>query len=93
MVYSVAPVSATVAMIGDYFHRRRLSWLLLHQKGGKRHEVSCHPHRGLLARQDDGGRNQPRQEGKRAMFRFDLLHMIRGARPFKSYKTRLGTVI
>ncbi len=44
MVYSFARVGATVTMrVGDYFQHRKRLWLRLHEKGGKRHEVPCHP--------------------------------------------------
>jgi integrase/recombinase XerD len=44
MVYSFARVGATVAMrVGDFFQHRKRLWLRLHEKGGKRHEVPCHP--------------------------------------------------
>jgi integrase/recombinase XerD len=44
MVYSFARVGAAVTMrVGDYFEHRKRLWLRLHEKGGKRHEVPCHP--------------------------------------------------
>ena len=44
MVYSFARVGATVTMrVGDYLQHRKRLWLRLHEKGGKRHEVPCHP--------------------------------------------------
>ena len=44
MVYSFARVGAAVAMKGgDLFQHRKQLWLRLHEKGGKRHEVPCHP--------------------------------------------------
>ena len=44
MVYSFARVGAAVTMrVGDYFQHRKRLWLRLHEKGGKRHEVPCHP--------------------------------------------------
>ena len=44
MVYSFARVGATVTMkVADYFPHRQRWWLRLHEKGGKRHEVPCHP--------------------------------------------------
>jgi integrase/recombinase XerD len=44
MVYSFARVGAAVTMkVGDYFQHRKRWWLRLHEKGGKRHEVPCHP--------------------------------------------------
>jgi hypothetical protein len=44
MVYSFARVGTAVIMkIGDYFQHRKRWWLCLHEKGGKRHEVPCHP--------------------------------------------------
>ena len=44
MVYSFARVGAVVAMKGgDLFQHRKQLWLRLHEKGGKRHEVPCHP--------------------------------------------------
>jgi integrase/recombinase XerD len=29
--------------VGDFFQHRKRLWLRLHEKGGKRHEVPCHP--------------------------------------------------
>ena len=44
MVYSFARVGAAITMkVGDYFQHRKRWWLRLHEKGGKRHEVPCHP--------------------------------------------------
>jgi integrase/recombinase XerC len=44
MVYSFASVGAAVAVQGgDLFQHRKQLWLRLHEKGGKRHEVPCHP--------------------------------------------------
>jgi integrase/recombinase XerD len=44
MVYSFARVGAAVTMrVGDYFQHRKRRWIRLHEKGGKRHEVPCHP--------------------------------------------------
>jgi len=43
MGYSFARVSAVVTLrVEDYFQQGRRSWLRLHEKGGKRHEVPCH---------------------------------------------------
>jgi integrase/recombinase XerD len=43
MGYTFARVSAVVTLrVGDYFQQGRRSWLRLHEKGGKRHEVPCH---------------------------------------------------
>ena len=43
MVYSFARVGAEAAMqVEDYFPQGKRSWLRLHEKGGKRHEVPCH---------------------------------------------------
>jgi site-specific recombinase XerD len=43
MVYSFARVSAVTTMrVEDYFEHGKRSWLRLHEKGGKRHEVPCH---------------------------------------------------
>jgi integrase len=44
MVYSFVRVGAAATMrVGDYFQHRKRLWLRLHEKGGKRHEVPCHP--------------------------------------------------
>jgi integrase len=44
MVYSFARVSAAVSLrVEDYFQHRERWWLRLNEKGGKRHEVPCHP--------------------------------------------------
>ena len=43
MGYSFARVSAVATLrVDDYFQQGRRSWLRLHEKGGKRHEVPCH---------------------------------------------------
>jgi integrase/recombinase XerD len=43
MGYSFARVSAVAGLrVEDYFQQGRRSWLRLHEKGGKRHEVPCH---------------------------------------------------
>ncbi len=92
MVYSFARVGATVTMrVGDYFQHRKSWWLRLHEKGGKRHEVPCHP---SLAEYLDAwiaaaGIGRDKQSalfrslskgallGERAMSRFDAFHMIK----------------
>jgi integrase/recombinase XerD len=43
MGYTFARVSAAGTLrVEDYFQQGRRSWLRLHEKGGKRHEVPCH---------------------------------------------------
>lgn len=43
MVYSFARVGAAVAMrVEDYFVKGRRSWVRLHEKGGKEHEMPAH---------------------------------------------------
>jgi integrase/recombinase XerD len=43
MGYSFARVTAAATLqVEDYFQQGRRSWLMLHEKGGKRHEVPCH---------------------------------------------------
>ena len=43
MVYSFARVGVMVTMrVEDYFVQGRRSWLRLHEKGGKHHEMPCH---------------------------------------------------
>jgi len=77
--------------IGDYFQHRKRWWLCLHEKGGKRHEVPCHPSleeypnawisaAGITC--DKNGplfRNMAKGDwlGERALSRFDVLHMIK----------------
>ena len=34
--------AAATLRVEDYFQQGRRSWLRLHEKGGKRHEVPCH---------------------------------------------------
>jgi integrase/recombinase XerD len=92
MVYSFARVGTAVIMkIGDYFQHRKRWWLRLHEKGGKRHEVPCHPsleeylNAWISAAGITCDKNGPlfRSMGKgdrlgeRAMSRFDVLHMIK----------------
>ena len=43
MGYTFARVSAVVTLrVEDYFQQGRRSWLRLHEKGGRRHELPCH---------------------------------------------------
>jgi integrase/recombinase XerD len=92
MVYSFARVGATITMkVGDYFQHRKRWWLRLHEKGGKRHEVPCHPSleeylNGWIAAagisRDKKGplfRTMGKGDrlGEQAMSRFDVLHMIK----------------
>ncbi len=93
MVYSFARVGATVTMrVGDYFQHHKRSWLRLHEKAGKRHEVPYHPslEEFVLERLGRGGRHRARQERAAVsqyeqghkltdnpMTRFDVLHMIK----------------
>jgi integrase/recombinase XerD len=92
MVYSFARVGTEVTMkIGDYFQHRKRWWLRLHEKGGKRHEVPCHPsleeylNAWISAAGITGDKNGPlfrsmgkgERLGERAMPRFDVLHMIK----------------
>jgi integrase/recombinase XerD len=92
MVYSFARVGAAVTMkVGDYFQHRKRWWLRLHEKGGKRHEVPCHPSleqylNGWISvagiTRDKKGplfRTMGKGDrlGERAMSRFDVLHMIK----------------
>ena len=43
MVYSFARIGAVIQMkVGDYFIQGRRSWIRLHEKGGKEHDVPCH---------------------------------------------------
>jgi integrase/recombinase XerD len=92
MVYSFARVGAAITMkVGDYFQHRKRWWLRLHEKGGKRHEVPCHPSleeylnvwiaAAGISRDKKGplfrtiGKGD--RLGDRAMSRFDVLHMIK----------------
>jgi integrase/recombinase XerD len=92
MVYSFARVGAAVTMrVGDYFEHRKRLWLRLHEKGGKRHEVPCHPSlQGYLdayIRAAEMGGNKKgwlfrgmRRSGTltdKPMTRFDVFHMIK----------------
>lgn len=43
MLYSFARVSAVIGMkVQDYYPQGKRSWIRLHEKGGKFHEVPCH---------------------------------------------------
>ncbi len=92
MVYSFARVGATVTMrVGDYFQHRRRLWLRLREKGGKRHEVPCHPTleeyldawlaAAVIGRDKKGPLFRSIGKGDRlsekTMSRFDVLHMIK----------------
>jgi integrase/recombinase XerD len=92
MVYSFARVGAAITMkVGDYFQHRKRWWLRLHEKGGKRHEVPCHPsleeylNTWLKVARIDRNKKAPLfrsigkgdRLGENAMSRFDVLHMIK----------------
>jgi integrase len=92
MVYSFARVGAVVTMkVGDYFQHRQNRWLRLHEKGGKRHEVPCHPQLAeyLQAWLTAAGIAREKKEplfrsvgkgerlGAKALSRFDVFHMIK----------------
>jgi site-specific recombinase XerD len=43
MVYTFARISAALKMrVGDVYVQNRRTWVRLHEKGGKRHEMPCH---------------------------------------------------
>jgi integrase len=45
MAYSFARIGAAEAMkVEDVYTQNRRLWVRLHEKGGKRHEMSCHHH-------------------------------------------------
>jgi integrase/recombinase XerD len=92
MVYSFARVGATVTMkVGDFFEHRQNRWLRLHEKGGKRHEVPCHPQlvEYLQAWLAAAGMAREKKAplfrsvgkggrlGAKALSRFDVFHMIK----------------
>jgi site-specific recombinase XerD len=92
MVYSFARVGAVVTMkVGDVFEHRKHCWLRLHEKGGKRHEVPCHPqleeYLKLWITAAGLGRDKKvalfrgvgkgARLGDKAMSRFDVFHMIK----------------
>jgi integrase/recombinase XerD len=92
MIYSFARVGASITMtVGDLFQHRKQLWLRLHEKGGKRHEVPCHPELEVylmnwiraagLARDKKSPlfRRIVKSEllGDKAMSRFDVFHMIK----------------
>ena len=92
MVYSFARVGAAIGMkVGDYFQHRKRWWLRLHEKGGKRHEVPCHPtlEEYLNAWIAAAGTTRDKKGplfrsmvkgdrlGDKPMSRFDVLHMIK----------------
>jgi len=92
MVYSFARVGAAVTMrVGDLFQHRKRQWLRLHEKGGKRHEVPCHPSleeylnawiaAAGIERDKKGPLFRSMRKGDQLtanpMTRFDVLHMIK----------------
>ncbi len=77
--------------VGDYFQHRKRLWLRLHEKGGKRHEVPCHPSleeflnvwvaAAGIGRDKKGPLFRSMSKGDKLtdnpMTRFDVLHMIK----------------
>jgi integrase len=83
--------AAATLRVEDYFENGKRAWLRLHEKGGKRHEVPCHPklesYLTAWARAARISRDKRtplfRSIGKgerlseKAMSRFDVFHMIK----------------
>jgi integrase/recombinase XerD len=77
--------------VEDFFQHRKRLWLRLHEKGGKRHEVPCHPslesylnayiRAAGIAGDTKGRLFRSIRKGDRltdkAMTRFDVFHMIK----------------
>jgi site-specific recombinase XerD len=70
MCYSFARVSAVVGMnITDYFQQGRRSWLRLHEKGGKLHDVPAHHNAEAYLDAYVTGAGLDRAEKKSPLFR------------------------
>ena len=69
MLYSFARVGAVINMlVGDYYHVGKSSWLRLHEKGGKFHEVPAH-HKAQEYLDTYLGAAGIRRQKKRPLFR------------------------
>lgn len=64
MVFTFARVGAMVAMtVEDYYAQGKRSWLRLHEKGGKQHEMPAHHYPGGVHRRlHQRGRHRGRQQ-------------------------------
>jgi site-specific recombinase XerD len=104
MVYTFARVNAVLQMIvRDYFVQGRRSWVRLHEKGGKEHELPCHHNLELyldeyiaaagIAGDLDGPlfRTTGRKTGqKQEMWQQDAYRMIQRRSASVGLKTRIG---
>jgi addiction module HigA family antidote len=91
MVEGDRSITGETAKVGDYFQHRQRWWLGLHEKGGKRHEVPCHPSleeflnawvaAAGIGRDKKGPLFRSMSKGDKLsdnpMTRFDVLHMIK----------------
>lgn len=92
MLYSFARILAVIRMqVQDYFPRGKRSWLRLHEKGGKFHEVPCHhkseeyldAYIASAGLQDDlkkplfhTGRGRAGQNGEKRLSRVDTFRVV-----------------
>jgi len=105
MVYTFARVGAVVKMRAeDVYVQGRRTWVRLHEKGGKRHEMPCHHnldeylHAYIDAGQLGNGkgvlfRTAPARSGQltdRAMAQADVYRMIRRRAVAAGIATRIG---
>jgi site-specific recombinase XerD len=104
MVYTFARVNAVIGMkVKDYFIQGRRSWVRLHEKGGKEHEVPCHHTleklldeylaAGAIAGDPEGPlfRTTGRKTGQaQAMWQQDAYRMIQRRAAAAGIKTRIG---
>jgi len=64
MVYTFARVGALTKMREDVYVKGRRTWVRLHEKGGKRHEMPCHYNlEHYLEAYIEGGGNCPNAKG------------------------------
>jgi integrase len=105
MLYTFARVGAVIGMTrADFYIQGRMTWVRLHEKGGKLHEVPCHPSlEAWLRAYIDGARIS---EGRsvlfqsvtgrsgslsgRALAQADVFRMIRRRASAAGIKTQVG---
>jgi site-specific recombinase XerD len=106
MVYTFARINAALKMrVGDMYVQNRRTWVRLHEKGGKRHEMPCHHNlddyldaytEGAGIKGDDSGylfRTAPGRTGElsdRAMSQSDAWRMIRRRARAAGIHTKIG---
>jgi integrase len=94
MTYTFARIGAVVAMrVEDYYPAGKRWWVRLHEKGGKRHEMSAHHKLDQFILFRSAAGKTSRLTGKRDAPGRRLFRWSGGARPKLGFKIKLGCYV